>query len=98
MNTERIQPLTDRAAAPYLFNRAAFRHKKKRSHAPIDAVVCDILDLSDDRPAKADEYSWLTAMVTAMPDEQVAEKMRSYKNSFIDIDDAVVEKVIFEAL
>lgn len=98
MNTERILSINDRAAAPYLYNRVATSHKKKAVHAPIDVVVCDILDLSDDRPSPAEAHAWLVDLITAMSDEQVAAKMRSLKNSFIDIDDAVVEKVIFEAL
>ena len=98
MNMERIQPVTDYSAAPYRQNSAAFRKKRKPARKPIDAVICDIVDLSDDRPAIKDEHAWLTDLIIAMPEDQVNAKMRAFKNSIVDIDDAVAQKVIIEAL
>ena len=77
--------------------RKASRRKKPAVHT-IDAITLDILELSAEKPEVASEYSWLTKFISQMSDEQVAAKMKHLKNSSIDIDDALAERLILEEL
>jgi hypothetical protein len=97
MSAERILPIRGRTTG-YSLSYPANRSLNDLKNQPINAVTFDIIDLSDNKPDRSSEYNWLIKMISEMPDKEVTRKMKSYNNSFTDIDDAVTEKVIFEAL
>jgi hypothetical protein len=74
------------------------KHCNDYINKPINALTFDVIDLSDNVPDQSTEYNWLTKMILEMPDKEAMRKMKSFSNSFSDIDDGVVEKVIMEAL
>ncbi len=97
MNIERIQPASERERG-YLRNRNIAKRRQRSFNLPIDAVTFDLVDLSGEVPKQIGKYDWLTSMVMAMPDEEVNRRMKKLRDSYSDIEDALADKVIMEAL
>ena len=94
---ERTQSLSQRFDG-YLRNRLFSGERRRLFKQPIDAVTFDRVDLSGEEPDRVVEYKWLTARVSTMSDDEVARKMKEYRDSFPTIDDALAEKIIMEAV
>jgi hypothetical protein len=97
MNTERIQPALGRERG-YLGNRTFEKRRRRSLNLPIDAVTFDLVDLSGEVPEQVGKFDWLTSMVKAMSDEEVHRRMKKLRNSYSNIEDALADKVIMEAL
>lgn len=101
MNIERIQL----NIGSHEYERGYSAEKKRPSQrkdlswrSPIDALTFDRVEISDQQPENDASYAWLTAFAAALPDDVVERKMRKLRNEYEQIDDAIVDKVIMEAI
>lgn len=97
MATERTQTVS-RRYSQYLRNHPHLDGLKKRPVAPVDAVTFDRVELSSHERDSSGEYTWLTKHVVGMSDEEVARKMKQYRDSYSTIDEAFIDKVLMEVL
>ncbi len=76
------------------------RNKKNTaSHSqPLDAVVFDIENSKNYELQKQQDRLMLKAYINTLPDEYVYKRMRRFKNSFNEIDSALIDKLIMEAI
>lgn len=80
------------------FPRTRIVRKKTGAHKPLDAVTFDSLNPVNPELQQQLDKQFLVAYINALPDEEVNRRMRAYKNSFSDIDNALIEKLIMEVL
>jgi hypothetical protein len=97
MNSERIQAV-EKQHRIYKSNKITPGSEVRSLKRPIDIIALDIIDVSGEKPKPADTQNWLTALVREMPEEEVARRMKKYRDSFPTIDEALVEKVFLEGI
>ena len=78
--------------------RTRILKNSKDARPPIDAVTFDSSLSINPELQQKQEQQFLEAYVNSLSDEEVNHKMRDYKNSFDEIEDALIEKLIMEAL
>ncbi len=72
------------------------RDGRSRSSIPVDAIIFDLKE--NQKESTSQEVTMLKAYINALPDEEVNRRIRNYKNSFSDLDSALIEELIIEAL
>lgn len=72
------------------------RNSQPRSSRPVDSIIFDLGE--NQKESTSQEINMLKAYINALPDEEVNRRARKYKNSFSDLDSALIEKLIIEAL
>lgn len=66
---------------------------------PIDSVIFDIDNSKKNHDLqKQQDHFMLKAYVNALSDEEVNKRMKQFRNSFEQIDSAIIDKLIMEAL
>jgi hypothetical protein len=78
--------------------RTRILKNNKGARPPIDAVTFDSSLSINPGLQQKQEQQFLAAYVNSLSDEEVNRKMRDFKNSFDEIDDALIEKLIMEEL
>ena len=98
MDSERIQKVSQRYR-DYLKKQLPADHEGKGIRSLcVEALTFDRVELSGDSPRPDNDYRWLSNLIKKMPDEEVARKIKKYRNSFDTIDDAFTESVLMEML
>jgi predicted CopG family antitoxin len=72
--------------------------KKTSARQIIDAVSFESFKPVHPELQQKQELQFLASYVNSLSDEEVNRRMRDYKNSFDEIDNAIIEKLIMEAL
>lgn len=101
MNIERIQLNTGSREYERGYSAEKKRSSQRKSHSwrsPIDALAFDRVEISDQQPENTTPNAWLIAFAAALPDDVIERKMRKLRNDYEQIDDAIVDKVIMEAI
>ena len=82
----------------------AYLKKKKQNFqtgkkviAPFTAMTFDRVEFSSPVEKTAD-YTWLSNYIHEMSNEEVARKMKVYRDSFSTVDDAMTDKLLLELL
>ena len=92
MQIERIHDKYDQRGQMY-DARKPVRPRQK----PIPAVMFDNVDLSGDKSA-SDEKALLLSYIKSIPEEEVKERMRNLRDSYEDIDDGLIDRLLIEEL
>jgi hypothetical protein len=72
--------------------------KKTSARQIVDAVSFESFKPVNPELQQKQELQFLVSYVNSLSDEEVSRRMREYKNSFNGIDDALIGKLIMEAL
>jgi hypothetical protein len=91
-------------------NRGGFSNNAKRRNikkqqtpsqpvaAPLDAFMFESLSTKDKLAQELQDRMNLAEFINAIPDEEVARRMKQLKRSYKDIESALVDKLIMEEL
>jgi hypothetical protein len=78
--------------------RARILRKKNVARQIIDAVSFESFKPVNPELQQKQERQYLVSYINSLSDEEVNRRMKDYKNSFDEIDNALIEKLIMEAL
>jgi hypothetical protein len=94
----KIDPLSgNREFKKMYWERYLHAQATPKPSRPQDVMTFEMVDFSDSTSEKL-EIQRVASIITSLSDDHVNERIRKLRNSYSDIDDAIIDKLIMEEL